>query len=140
MPSESRTVSISSSEFIDVDRLSRVHSVRCARAGLLWQRRLGRGRILQVVFSNESLGDIHALGRIQNRHLAAIDAQRDTVSFGVSIEGLTDIVLQGKEQILISLLILCFGVFTLARILPFLLSLLALLALDLPLGSASRLL
>src|ERR1700681_232736 len=106
MPSESRTVSISSSEFIGADS-----PLRSVDNGLLWQHRLGRSRIFQIVFANESPGHIHALGCIQNRHLAAITYQSDTASFGVRIEGLADIILQRKKQILIALLILRFGVF-----------------------------
>src|SRR6267142_1529719 len=103
MASESRTVSISFSEIIGADRLC--VNQNSPRAPLLWGRQLGRNRILQVVFGNERLGNVHALGRIQNRRLAAIDDQGNSVSFSVGIERLAHFVLERQEQILLALLI-----------------------------------
>src|SRR6266436_591084 len=110
------------------------------RVPLLGRHRLGRGRIFQVIITNKRPSNIHALGGIKNRNLAAINDQGDAASFSVSIQGLADILLQWPEQILIALLILGFGIFASALEIPFLLIQGVDLGLDLRWSCAARLL
>src|SRR6266404_8258330 len=119
MPSESRTVSMSFSELIDVAWPARpVKSGRVRRS--FWWRRLGCSRILQFVFANERAGKIHAVRRVENRNLDSVNDQRDSSILSIGVQRLDDVVLQGCEQFLIALLILCFGVFAFALVIPFL--------------------
>src|SRR5260221_11041461 len=84
---------------IDVDKwLPAAKNVRACC--LFWWRRLGRSRILQVVFANERAGNIHALGNIENRYLTTINDQRDTTSSVITILGLVELALLRPELIL----------------------------------------